>query len=210
MNPYEQWLQQLLGNAQPPAPRDVLQPPQMNAPSNPNPQIYQLFNMMPEISRVLSGGAGYTVAQDPYGNMFRQEGPIPWRNNNPGNLKYMPGKNNRGAVGESAGFSVYPTQQAGIDAALDNLFGPKSTYKNKTPRQIVETYAPEKDGNDVKAYTKFLISRIGADIPLSKMNAVQKQSLFEAILQMEGFNKGGVVSMDGKTWTPPKKQRSKP
>lgn len=209
MNPFEQFLQRILGAAQPPAPRDVTMTPvpqQVGA----NAMSYELFNQLPQISQILSSGAGFNVAQDPFGNTFRSEGSLPWRNNNPGNIKAGSFAKKRGSVGESAGFAVFPTQEAGMNALRELLFQPDSKYRNMSVTKAISTFAPPQDKNDTKNYQKFVTSLVGTNNPISKLNQDQREALLNAILRMEGFYKGGQIEMGGRQWNPPTKPRSMP
>lgn len=203
MNPYEQFLQQLLGSMQPPAPRDATQIPMPQQAGNPTPSIYELFRNNPQIQNIMSSGPGYNVVQDPYGNVMTQKGPLAWRNNNPGNIRMGDFAKSRGSVGESAGFAVFPTQEQGMTALRELLFQPDSKYRNLTVARAISKFAPPQDKNDTKNYTKFVTSLVGTNAPIGKLSSEQQDALLNAILRMEGFLKGGQYEANGKTWSPP-------
>lgn len=196
MNPFEQFLQRILGAAQPPAPRDVTMTPMPQQMGAPNPRIYELLNAMPNISQVLSSGPGFTVAQDPYGNVFRAEGSLPWRQNNPGNLAFGPFAISQGAVKDSPRFAAFPTRQKGLKALRTKLF---QDYKDRTIADLMESYAPRQE-NDTDAYIEFLMSRVQNPGPIKDFTKDQKEALYQGIIAMEGSKQGGKITMDGKTW----------
>ncbi len=68
-----------------------------------------------------------------------------WRNHNPGNL--VPGEVSarHNQIGSSGKFAIFPDYENGHLALLDCL---QTTYKNATIDDLVEAYAPAKDGNN--------------------------------------------------------------
>lgn len=195
MNPFEQFLQQILGRAQQPAPRDATMTPPMPQQA-PTPAIYELFNTMPDIAKVLSAGPGFLNAQDPYGNTFRAEGAIPWRLNNPGNLEFGDFAKSQGAVPDSPRFAAFPTRKAGIKALRNKLF---VDFKDRTIADLMESYAPRHENNTDK-YIAFLMSRVKNAGPIKDFTKSQREALVNGIIEMEGSGEGGKVTMGGKTW----------
>jgi len=162
---------------------------------------YELLNAVPEIRRVLSSGPGYNVAEDPYGNVFRAEGAIPWRSNNPGNIRAGTFAQAHGGIGKSQGFAVFPSQEAGSEALRTLLFQPESKYRNLPVSAAIDSFAPKADKNDTDAYKRFVASQVGTNAPLTQLTPDQREAMLNAIKQYEGYYRGGDISMGGKRWT---------
>ena len=163
---------------------------------------YELFGQAPTASRVLASGPGYTTMEDPYGQSFRAEGPIPWRTNNPGNIKAGKFAESRGAIGKAGEFAVFPDSNTGMQALRELLFQPDSRYRNMPVTKAIATFAPPQDKNDTKAYQAFVKQQVGTNAPVAKLTPDQREAMLAAILRMEGFTKGGQVEMDSRRWTP--------
>lgn len=163
---------------------------------------YELFGQAPTASRVLASGPGYTMLEDPYGQSFRAEGPIPWRTNNPGNIKAGKFAESRGAIGKAGEFAVFPDSNTGMQALRELLFQQDSRYRNMPVTQAIATFAPPQDKNDTKAYQAFVKRQVGTDAPVAKLTPDQREAMLAAILRMEGFTRGGQVQMDERRWTP--------
>lgn len=192
----------------PPAPRDATALPVPSGPLPPveDPRLFvKLYGPAPDAARVVDAGPGYTVMEDQYGHQFRTEGKRPWRNNNPGNIM-MTGRDDdvsmkHGAIGkDKGGFSVFPTQEAGMAAMRELLFSPDRPYANRNIDAIVEKYAPKAHGNDVEKYKRLLYSRVKTNEPIKRMNPAQREALIDAMLQMEGYYEGGNISIGDKRW----------
>lgn len=100
------------------------------------------------------------------------EGTIAYRNHNPGNLRSSPfssGKKDGMAVfkNDFLGFTAFQwdLMQKARGQTLTRL-GPKSTLKD-----LIETWAPASDGNDVEAYVAEVVrmSGLSADMTLEKI-----------------------------------------
>lgn len=97
-----------------------------------------------------------------------------WRNNNPGNIKYV---RQPGTVGKDAqGFAVFVSYEAGFAELVAMLLrigrGQSQNPRYKATmslRQFFEVYAPSEDNNDPLAYAKAVATRIGVpvDTPVS-------------------------------------------
>ena len=188
--------------------RDLLVPPARDKTaavgrggSAPTAPFFEAFGMAPEARRVVESGPGYTVMEDPFGRQFRSEGPRPWRNKNPGNIKTVTGfAKAHGAIGEEDGYAVFPSEQVGLQALRTLLFQPDSKYRNMNPGAVVEKFAPPEDKNDTKAYQAFVNKLVGTNKPIQQMDPTQRESLLNAILRFEGYPRGGSVQMGGSTW----------
>lgn len=165
---------------------------------------YELLNAKPSIARMIESGPGYAVMEDEYGNPYRAEGSRPWRNNNPGNVSAATGQfaERRGMVGkDDKKFAAFPTQAAGLQAMRDLLFRPKSEYLGMDTDSLVERYAPAKGGNDVQRYQRFLREKVGDTGTLQSLSPEKREVLMDAMRQMEGYYKGGTITMGDKQWT---------
>ena len=87
-----------------------------------------------------------------------------YRNNNPGNLKYV---SQPGTTGQDAqGFAIFSTYQFGFQALvllLTNAINGQSQIYNPqmTFQQFFNIYAPSTDGNEPSAYTLFVVHELG-------------------------------------------------
>ena len=141
-------------------------------------------------------GLGHTVIYlDNSGRYYRFSGGTwAWRNNNPGNL--VPGKvskrNNQ--IGTTDKFAIFPDYETGHRALIDCL---KTTFANATIDDLVTAYAPEKDGNNVKKYTKFLRDKTGIldDKKVKDFSPDEFDKLWHAIEQMEGYKEGEIIEV---------------
>jgi hypothetical protein len=135
------------------------------------------------------------IYMDDSGKYFRfSEGTWAWRNHNPGNL--VPGavsrRNNQ--IGTTGKFAIFPDYKAGHSALLDCL---QTTYAKASIDDLVQAYAPEKDGNNVKKYTKFLRDKTGVsdDKKVKDFTPGEFNKLWHAIEQMEGYKEGAIIEV---------------
>jgi len=90
-----------------------------------------------------------------------------FRNNNPGNLKYIGQKSATGK--DSGGFCIFPDYETGYNE-LKNMFtraclGNSRVYKPEmTLLDFYKLYAPSSDDNNPLIYAQFVAKRIGVDI----------------------------------------------
>lgn len=90
-----------------------------------------------------------------------------FRNNNPGNLKYVGQATATGA--DEKGFCIFPDYESGYNA-LKNMFtraclGNSKVYKPEmTLLDFYNKYAPSSDDNNPLIYAQFVAKRIGVDI----------------------------------------------
>lgn len=132
---------------------------------------------------------------DSTGRVFiYSKGTWAWRNNNPGNIR-KPGKNTKleGIIGYAGGFSVFSSYEAGFKA-LQTLLK-KDFYQNLSLFETVKKYAPPKDKNDVKNYSKILVqvTKISLDTKLKTLSEAQFLLLCQAVQRVEGFKTGEVT-----------------
>lgn len=108
------------------------------------------------------------------------------RNNNPGNLEYSKKNPWEGQTGDDGRFAKFETPEHGIRALGRNLL----SYQRQgidTVSDIVEKWAPEKDGNDTVAYIKAVCAQLGvtADQQLDASNPDTLKALCAAIIHHE-------------------------
>lgn len=81
-----------------------------------------------------------------------------FRNNNPGNLKWI---GQKGSIGMDAqGFAIFPDYETGFAALKYDI--EYKIFVRKIPNllQFFQRYAPASDGNNVKAYARAVLSRL--------------------------------------------------
>lgn len=90
-----------------------------------------------------------------------------FRNNNPGNIKYIGQKSATGQ--DKDGFCIFPDYETGYNE-LKNMFiraclGNSRVYKPEmTLLDFYKVYAPSSDNNNPQIYAQFVAKRIGVDI----------------------------------------------
>ena len=86
-------------------------------------------------------------------------GSVAYRNNNPGNLKYV---GQAGATGADAnGFANFPNYNTGLQALDDQI----QLYAGRglSVQGMMQIYAPASDGNDPNSYAAQVASALGVD-----------------------------------------------
>lgn len=141
-------------------------------------------------------GLNHTIIYtDDAARYFRHAGgTLAWRTHNPGNL--VPGfvSARHHQIGTTGKFAIFPDYENGHEALLDCL---KTTYKNSSIDDLVEIYAPKKDGNNVKVYKKFLHEQTGVldDKTVSEFTEDEFIKLWRAIEKIEGYQEGSIVEV---------------
>jgi hypothetical protein len=79
-----------------------------------------------------------------------------WRNNNPGNLR--PARAHKGQIGEAFGFAVFPDEETGKQAMVEQLKRP--LYSGLTLRQAIYVYAPPSE-NPTEKYLAYVVKKSG-------------------------------------------------
>lgn len=83
--------------------------------------------------------------------------------NNPGNLRAMPGATWLGQTGADAhGFVLFDTAEHGLRALARTLLEYYFRHGLDTVRGIIARWAPPADGNDTEAYIADVAGRLGA------------------------------------------------
>jgi len=107
------------------------------------------------------------------------------RNNNPGNVRTVPG-GWRGQTGiDSAGFAIFGSIVDGVRAMTIDLAGDIVKDGNDTLRGLIAEYAPGSDGNDEAGYTNFLANLLGITVD-QKIQRDQIIPLIFGIARFEG------------------------
>ncbi|MEW6741102.1 MAG: hypothetical protein AB1325_14530 [Nitrospirota bacterium] len=143
-----------------------------------------------------------TVYTDAQGNRIKMEGNRPWRNNNPGNLRFTTDAAAReaGAIGrDKDGFAIFPDYETGRQA-LENWWQ-KRAEQGKTIKEALEKYAP-KNENDLESYLTGVEKAIGKsrDTKISDLTPEEMKKLSDFIQKHEGYDSG---AGSGKTTTLP-------
>jgi hypothetical protein len=106
------------------------------------------------------------------------DGSVASRNNNPGNLKAV-GSQPR----DARGFAIFPTLEAGIAAANRQLNLYAGRGKN-TIGDIIPTYAPAKDNNNVQAYIDAITKETGLKAD-QQLSPADRAAVLKAIFNHE-------------------------
>lgn len=134
--------------------------------------------MLDRWARLIQNKEGFYA---PGVNKSYPRGTRSWRNNNPGNIRYV-GMFKKMAVGEDTGgqtgvgFCIFATYEIGFEALkilLKNAAtGKSSSYRSSMSLlQFFETYAPKTDGNDPGAYARMVANGLGVPVetPISEL-----------------------------------------
>jgi uncharacterized protein (TIGR02594 family) len=124
-------------------------------------------------------------------HLLRSGGTIPWRFNNPGNIR--PGTTNvesRIGIGltSSGKFAIFASYEIGR-SVLKNLLRTGKSYKDSTITEAMNSYAPPNE-NDTKKYIDFIVTQTGKskDTKLSDLSDAQLEIFMNNIEKFEGYN----------------------
>jgi hypothetical protein len=122
------------------------------------------------------------------------------RNNNPLNLSYVPGQ---GASGSDGRFGVYPSMDAGINAAERQLLLYQDRDHLNTVRGIVSKWAPPSE-NNTGSYVNFVAGRLGVspDSPIDLHDQKTMTTLIGAMGKRETGQEIGIGSGTGASPAP--------
>lgn len=133
-----------------------------------------------------AGGDGSGGAQDSVGNFLSNAASRivnaatsrGYRNNNPGNIRYLTAHAWNGQVDNDNGYAVFDTPQNGT-RALGHQLQAYIARGLVTPTQIIGTWAPPSDGNDTQAYIDDVCSQlsVGPDDDVSDRLADVAQAI---------------------------------
>ncbi|MDR3410413.1 MAG: LysM peptidoglycan-binding domain-containing protein [Formivibrio sp.] len=142
--------------------------------------------------------AEYTDAQG--NHLIRSAGSLPWRLNNPGNLRPLMKKGQPApkAVKTHIGFAkvkndkgvdcfflIFPDYETGVNEIRNNL---KRLYSKQTIKDAINGYAPPKENNTEKYICdaeKF--SGLTRDRVVGKLDSSEFERLVKAIIKIEGY-----------------------
>lgn len=142
--------------------------------------------------------AEYTDAQG--NHLIRSGGSLPWRLNNPGNLRpwmekgvpapravkthigFAKTKNSKGV---DCYFLIFPDYETGVNEIRNNL---RRLYSKKTIKEAIDGYAPPVENNTEKYISdaeKF--SGLTRDRVVGKLDSSEFERLVKAIIKIEGY-----------------------
>ena len=126
------------------------------------------------------------------GRTITLHGDRPYRNNNPGNLRYM-GRTgadrarDAGALGvENGGFAMFPSVEAGehaLAAAID-----QGAASRRSLSSFLNQYAPPADHNNTAGYVAIVAAALGvsASATIDALTPAQRSILAQTIMVQEG------------------------
>ena len=156
-----------------------------------NPQINYLGDSVNYANySVESKGTKLTYLRNDTVLFVRENGTLPWRNNNPGALKYTEFTKKYGAIGRgNRDFAVFPTREAGI-VALKALLQ-SDLYKKLKLSRAIKIFAPDTE-NDTEAYKRRINRLTGVRLNkrLYELNNDEFERVVMAIIRLEGFVPG--------------------
>jgi hypothetical protein len=105
--------------------------------------------------------------------------PLAWRNNNPGNIRFVPAIQWQGQLGEGeGGFARFRTPQHGFRALARQLMTYRERHELDTLRKILTRYAPPKGAAAGRTYeqnTSGYIARVARDMGVSADDVLSVQ-----------------------------------
>lgn len=107
------------------------------------------------------------------------------RNNNPLNIRDVPGNNWKGRIGSDGAFVRFDTMENGFRAAVKILVDDVLNDGNETVSEIVNAWAPVGDGNNVDAYLGYISDSVGlaGDVVVDSVSRMSK--LLKAMAYVE-------------------------
>lgn len=174
----------------PPIPPSTPPSPQAQAPSsNPSPDIKPPAPTVGGFPASGDAGGAVTPPTVPAGSL-----PRGMRNNNPLNLEY---KDGQGATSSDGRFGIYPTMDAGMQAAQKQLLSYQDNRGLNTVASIVNRWAPPSDNNNTSAYAATVAKTMGVGVndQLDLHKPATLNSLSDAMARVENGPawKGGVA-----------------
>ena len=130
---------------------------------------------------------------------IRENGTLPWRNNNPGAIKYGAFAKKYGAIGKgNRGFAVFPTREVGIHALKALL--QSDSYKDLSISAAMEIFAPRHE-NNTDSYKRHITKLTGVSVTkkLRDLSRAEFERVVAAIIKLEGSVTGKeTLFTDGK------------
>lgn len=121
-----------------------------------------------------------------------------WRNNNPGNIRFITGNPWDGQVANDGGYGVYDSIQQGVRAAGKQLLKYERAGLN-TVEKIISTWAP-KNENDTAAYAARVARDLGVDKRQVIAVSVRLEALADAMFLHENSNQYPYARADVHAW----------
>lgn len=154
------------------------------------------------VTGVVGYGKGYTEVSHPDGTTSRSTANRNVRNNNPGNISNGAFAKQYGAVGGDDRFAVFPTPEAGRKAHSALIFesdmakklstkadyGAGLGYKDKSLRQMINSFAPPEDKNDSNQYYNAVLKAVGKDKRMGDYTPAEREVILDAMAKHEGYN----------------------
>lgn len=143
-----------------------------------------------------------TYTDDKGNYLIRTGGSLPWRLNNPGNLRprmtssgkpapkivksHIGFAKTKNEKNEDCYFLIFPDYETGENELRASL---KRKYSEKTIKEAIATYAPKKE-NNTETYIEKVekISGLSRNSTISKLNETEFDRLVKAIIKIEGYN----------------------
>lgn len=128
-----------------------------------------------------------TIPRDDGTVEMRQGGSRAWRNYNPGNVEAGSTADKAGAIGSDGRFAIFPDEATGQAAMEANI----NRMSSMTIDDAVKTRSPANE-NDTAHLQKLAraISWLPGNAVIGKLNAEEKQRLYNAIRRTEGWKPG--------------------
>ena len=182
---------------------DSTNQPQTIGPAAPTSSSSDTAN--PAVS-VVADGTKRTYTMTDGTQEVREGGTRAWRNNNPGNIRWLGNGDyakSLGAIGHDNGpdgtMAVFPTIEAGEAAQRALLFQSKK-FKNLTLSEAVAKYAPPDDNNPTALYQANALKAVGGeDKKLSEYSPAQQEQIMSAMTKQEGGFQYGKINIISKT-----------
>ena len=149
------------------------------------------------ISQYISKVGTTLTVIDGAGNQVQRIGNIPWRNNNPGDIRDGSfARSQPGYIGSDGAFAIFATPDAGYAAQSALLFG--KSYINLSIADAITKYAPPSE-NNTTAYINSITTALGvsSNTPLSSLSADQRIALVHAMSKVEGYKVGTILLVGG-------------
>ena len=110
-----------------------------------------------------------------------------YKNANPGNLRYSPFTERRGAVDDGDGYAKFQTSALGFKAMVDLLQA--GSYKFLSIKDALYRYAPPADSNPTSAYLEFICeqTKLDPDLILASLSRSELACLCWAMAMFEGW-----------------------
>lgn len=108
------------------------------------------------------------------------------KNNNPGNIRFGPFAEKRGAI-NSDGYAKWATPIQGLAAMVDLLAG--ESYRGLMLVEAINRYAPRADHNQPQEYVGYICQRaaVSPGIVMGQMDPFQILRVVEAMIRFEGW-----------------------